>query len=82
MSKVYNWFKNEETIVLELKHYMDGVRYYKIDTKGFKKVYNDTCLQNLTDMKKIIIFSLSVLFMSSWSFVSSLSSAQEMYNLN
>ena len=43
-SKVYNWFKNEETIVLELKHYMDGVRYYKIDTKGFKKVYNDTCL--------------------------------------
>ena len=43
-SRVYNWFKNEETIVLELKHYRDGVRYYKIDTKGFKKVYNDTCL--------------------------------------
>ncbi len=43
-SRVFNWFKNEETIVLELKHYGDGVRYYKIDTKGFKKVYNDTCL--------------------------------------
>ena len=43
-SRVYNWFKNEETIVLELKHYRDGARYYKIDTKGFKKVYNDTCL--------------------------------------
>ena len=43
-SRVYNWFKNEETIVLELKHHSDGVRYYKIDTKGFKKVYNDTCL--------------------------------------
>ena len=43
-SRVLNWFKNEETIVLELKHYSDGVRYYKIDTKGFKKVYNDTCL--------------------------------------
>ena len=43
-SRVYKWFKNEETIVLELKHYRDGVRYYKIDTKGFKKVYNDTCL--------------------------------------
>ena len=43
-SKVINWFKNEETIVLELEHYRDGVRYYKIDTKGFKKVYNDTCL--------------------------------------
>ena len=43
-SRVFNWFKNEETIVLELKHYSDGVRYYKIDTKGFKKVYNDTCL--------------------------------------
>ncbi|MDB9767910.1 hypothetical protein OAB25_04385 [Candidatus Pelagibacter sp.] len=43
-SRVFNWFKNEETIVLELKHYRDGARYYKIDTKGFKKVYNDTCL--------------------------------------
>ena len=43
-SRVLNWFKNEETIVLELSHYSDGVRYYKIDTKGFKKVYNDTCL--------------------------------------
>tara|TARA_B100000795_G_scaffold110832_1_gene81868 strand:+ start:8 stop:520 length:513 start_codon:yes stop_codon:yes gene_type:complete len=43
-SRVFNWFKNEETIVLELKHYSDGVRYYKINTKGFKKVYNDTCL--------------------------------------
>jgi len=43
-SRVYNWFKNEETIVLELKHHSDGVRYYKIDTKGFKKVYNDICL--------------------------------------
>ena len=43
-SRVLNWFKNEETIVLELKHYSDGARYYKIDTKGFKKVYNDTCL--------------------------------------
>ena len=43
-SRVFNWFKNEETIVLELSHYRDGVRYYKIDTKGFKKVYNDTCL--------------------------------------
>ena len=43
-SKVINWFKNEETIVLELEHYSDGVRYYKIDTKGFKKAYNDTCL--------------------------------------
>ena len=43
-SRVFNWFKNEETIVLELKHYSDGIRYYKIDTKGFKKVYNDTCL--------------------------------------
>ena len=43
-SRVFNWFKNEETIVLELKHHSDGVRYYKIDTKGFKKVYNDICL--------------------------------------
>jgi len=43
-SRVYEWFKNEETIVLELKHYNDGVRYYKIDTKGFKKVHNDICM--------------------------------------
>lgn len=41
--KIINLMKMNDEIMIQFNHYPDGKRFYKYDTKGFSKLFNQHC---------------------------------------